>query len=86
MRLPSLTMGWQTTLGLPIKVRCLSMKIKKLERNSIFATFINMVSATSLCTGAKAVDQDHITLCVAAKQNYDLYSMELQIKCKERDN
>lgn len=62
------------------------MKIKKLKRNSIFATIINMVSAASLCIGAKAVDQDHSTLCVAAKQNHDLYSMELQIKCKERDN
>lgn len=81
MRLPSLTMGWQTTLGVPVcAVRCLSIKIKKLNRNSIFVTIINMVSAASLCIGTKAVDPGphHLVCSLAAKQNHDLYSMELK--------
>lgn len=87
MGLPWLTMGWQTTLGVPVcAVRCLSIKIKKLNRNSIFVTIINMVSAASLCIVAKAVGQGHTTLCVhLLLNNVVIFApWSLKIKCKKR--
>lgn len=89
MGLPSLAIGWQITLGIPIyALRCLSIKIQKPNRNSNFVTIINMVSAALLHTGAKAVDQDHITLCFHLLLNKPAIFTpgSLKIICKERDN
>lgn len=73
-------------LGVPVcAVRCLSIQFKKLNRNCIFVTIINMVSAPSLYIGAKAVDQDHHLVCsLAAKENPDLYSMDLENEMQDK--
>lgn len=89
MRLPSLTMGWQTTLGVPAcAVRRLSIKIKSLIEIVFLLPLLIWCQQHHCALELKQWIQDHTTLCVHLLLNKTVIftPWSLKIKCKKRDN